>query len=308
MVMQSAKRFCLGAIVLSASFACLAPVQAAFDGSPVGGPATATDNNGPGNIWTSNLYPNPAIQEATCVWIDQGLAAQGFAPKIVNGVNTGWTINTGVPLSGALSIETYYAWATNQPSETINGTKFGGKGPLNDFGGADFRILYTPGAGDPGTPGQPAAHWMQAIYTNSALNPRVIANAFSYGNGYYAYLDNGGTYGTNPDYDNNVGPNPTTSTEFLDLPNRQIPFPNPSNYISWYAQVFIDTFNPTTKTINVYTNGIYWGFSLTDVSPEPQPLAYMMLGLVGLVLRRRWRWLLLEQAPLRSACSKNRKV
>jgi PEP-CTERM motif len=278
MVRLSTKGYLFGAMALSASFACLAPTEAAFNGNPIGGMASVTDGY-PNNYWTSSLYPNPAIQEANCVWITQGLTAQGFTQA------NGWTVNTGVALTGSLSLEKYFAYVTTQPIGNINGTNFGGAGAYADYGGAELRVLYTPGAGDP--TGN-SVHWMQAIYTNSAISAGAQANAYNYGNGYYAYLDNAGTYGTNPDYDNNVGTNPTTSTEFLDIPGRDVPPPLPPNSISWYAQVFIDTFNPTTKTINVYTNGVYWGFNLSDV-PEPGPFGLLALGLVGLVLRRRKR-------------------
>ena len=270
MSQQSVKIFLVGvaaALVLCASLAPRADAQ--WNGNPIpanGG--SATDNNGPNNVWSSTLIPNPAISAATCSWITNGLNAQGFNSA------GGWTINW-VALTGSLSLQTYYAWVTQQPTENINNTNFGGQGPFIDFGGADIRVLYTPGNGDP--TGN-SVNWIQGIYTNSPISG-LGTNYYNAGGGYFEYLDNAGTYGTNPNYNNGVGANPTTSTGFLDIPARGgAPYTN----VLWEAQVFVDTFNAGTKTINIYSNGVWWGYNYIAV-PEPSTIVLLSIGAVGLV-------------------------
>jgi hypothetical protein len=269
-------------VTLFAFLVCVSQAQAAFDGSPVSGPGSASDSL-PNNVWTSTLIPNPAINQASCPWIANGLAAQGFV------ASNGWTINYKT-LSGGLSLESYYAWVTDQPTNTIHSVAFGGNSHGADWGGADIRLLYTPGVGDPTGS---SVHWIQAILTDSALNAGAITNAYdassTYGAGYYEYLDNSGTYRLNPDYDNNIpttNSNPTTSTEFLDIPSR---YQAPTGTIHWQAQAFIDTFDSTTKTVDIYGSGVWWGFNLTATVPEPSAGALTVAGLCVAWARARRR-------------------
>jgi len=187
-----------------------------------------------------------------------------------------------------LTLEKYFAWATTQPTDTIHGATFGGNNNGADWGGADIRVLYTPGAGDPTNN---SVHWIQAILTDSVITDSVKTNAFDasaiYGAGYYEYLDNAGTYRSNPDYDNNIptaAANPTTSTEFLDIPSRNQP---PSGAIHWQAQVFIDTLDSASKTVDIYGSGVWWGFDLASTVPEPSSGVLLGIGLAGVWLRSR---------------------
>lgn len=276
MTAQSTKRFLFGAMVLLASFIWITPTQAVPNLNPTG-LAVATDSNGPDNVWTSTLVPNPAITFASCPWITAGLNAQGF-----NAAN-GWTINT-LTLTGSLSLTNYFAWVTTQPKGTINGSTFGGKGPAFDYGGADALVTYTPMGTDPSGAG---VFWIQGILTN-APKGGLGANGVNAGGGFTEYLDNGSYYGTNPYYGNlgGIGKGAATTTQLFDAPARSCTINGP--VIQWYAQTFISTWNQGTKTINIYGQGIEWGFNLSAV-PEPTPLALLMLGLVAMILRRRKR-------------------
>jgi hypothetical protein len=254
-----------------------APALAVFNGNPVpanGGSASDSNANG---VWTSTLDPNPAISQATCPWITNGLNAQGFTAA------NGWTINY-LPLTGGLSITKYTAWVTQQPTETINATNYGGNGPFSFYGGADIGLHYTPQGTDPTT-----IHWLQAIYTNQLLNNTIPNYNFVLGGvTYYEYLDNAGTYNTNPYYDNGglaPAPDPANNTDFLDIPARA---QNPFGTTVWQAQAFVSTWDPGNKIINIYQNGVWWGFDLNAV-PEPASLGLLGLGTLTLLQRRRAR-------------------
>jgi PEP-CTERM motif len=281
MVRLSTKCYLFGVMALLASFIWLAPTQAAPNYNPAGGMGSASDNTGPNNIWTSTLNPNPAIPFSYCPWITAGLNAQGF------NTNNGWTINTYLTnptlysLSGSLSMTQYFAWVTTQPTYTINGGTFGGKGPFIDYGGADALLTYTPMGTDPTGAN---VRWIQGVLTNDPKSG-LGTNGVNVGGGFTEYLDNGSYYGTNPYYGNlgGIGMGAITSTQLFDAPARSCVVNGPT--VQWEAQTFISTWNPGAKTINIYGQGIEWGFNLSAV-PEPGPFALLMLGLVGLVLRR----------------------
>ncbi|MBN1909214.1 MAG: hypothetical protein JW818_05705 [Pirellulales bacterium] len=213
---------------------------------------------------------------STCPWITNGLAAQDWDAA------HGWTITTGAALEGTLEIETYYAWVTNAPTDTIGGSSWGG-GSAECYGGAHFRVEYKPQGNDPTD-----IHWIQAIYTNCALD-HGKTNGYDAGGGYWEYLDNAETPDTNPFYDNDP-PDPATATEFLDIPSRYCPqheCPPCGGTCDWEAQVFIATWDEAASTITVYEDGIWWGFNLSCV---PEPSSFIMWGVVatGMIVCR-WR-------------------
>ena len=171
--MQNRSPKALGLILACAVMSWTTSAFAVFNGAPVGGPASATDSNALGS-WTSTVNPNPAISASTCPWVTDGLNAQGFT------VGTGWTINWKT-LTGSVSIQKYFAYVTQQPTDTINSLSWGGQGPFAYYGGAEAKLLYTPAGTDPTGA---SVHWIQGLYTNSPLG-RGVTYGNALGGGYY---------------------------------------------------------------------------------------------------------------------------
>jgi hypothetical protein len=209
-------------------------------------------------IWTSTLNPEPAIQMGDCQWLHNALDAHGY-----NEAN-GWTITYGVNLNGTIEIEDYYAWV--QPGRV---------------GGAVLKLEYTSGADDPAIAD---ANWIQVIRTN---DPRAYGqnNGYNAGAGYYEYIDNDGNPAGNPFYD--WLPGVAGPGWVADQPSRECEQPCPT-YISWDAQMFLATGDLKSKTLNIYEDGVWWGFEFECVpTPGALALAGIGVGLVGWLKRRR---------------------
>jgi hypothetical protein len=266
-VLRAAAGLCLFVLLFGWTNAVQA---AAFDGSPKGGPASTNDSD-LNCSWTSTLNPNPALQMATCPWVVDGLNAQGF------NASNGWTVTTGVHLNGTLVINSYYAWVTKQPTYNFGGTSWGGGGPFECYGGAVLSAQYTPGTNDPVN-----IRWMQAIRTDKPTG-NGITNGYNAGGGYYEYLDNAGTTGTDP-FHPSLPNGAADNTYFLDAPARGGDCPYSAD---WDAQLFVSTWDQANKKITIYDAGIWWGFDLVCI-PEPSSLTFAAMTVTfTLVLRRR---------------------
>jgi hypothetical protein len=236
--------------------AIVAPVNASLVAT---GPKVASDHLGD-CVWTSRLNPEPALRMETCPWLSNALDAQGW------NADNGWDITYGAALEGTLDVITYYAWVTTAPTDTIGGLTYGGGGPHTCWGGAHFRAEYTPMGNDPTD-----IHWIQVISTNCATD-FGSGNGYNAGGGYWEYLDNSETPNANPFYDNDP-PDPATDTEFLDIPTRPCPDSTCpcAGVCDWDAQVFVATWDERDKSMTIYEDGIWWGFTMTCV-PEPATL------------------------------------
>lgn len=265
--------------VAALTLAPAAPVLARqFNGNPTGQASRSDSNPADGCTWTSTLDPNPARQMSTCPWVQNGLTAQGFSAA------NGWNVTLGATLDGSLAITEYDAWVTTQPIRRLNNTDWGGRGPFECYGGAVFQATYTPAPGgfSATNPNPANLHWIQGLRDNRPTAYET-ANGQTGIDGYTQSLDNEGTPGTNPFYDN-IQRSPTTSTQFLDIPARGGTCPYTAD---WEAQVFLASWNPAAKQITVYEKGIWWGFDLVCAVPEPATTAGTTAMILLFAVRRR---------------------
>jgi hypothetical protein len=242
---------------------------------PVGGPESATDNDGT-CIWTATIGPRSTVGTSSCVQLMDGLDEQDF------NAGGGWTVDFGGILSeGAISIDQYYAWVTNEPEVTCGGVTFPGTA-TGQIGGAVFCIEYTPGVGDPALSD---VHWVQAIRTNSP-SQFGIDNGVAGPDGFFNYLDNGlnGAPGVDPFYDTNGA---ADADYFLDVPFRSCDEDCDVN-AEWEACVYLATGSVATQDLTLYSLGWSWGFTFT-CTPVPAPGATSLLLVMGAVAYRRRR-------------------
>ncbi|MBC7834504.1 MAG: hypothetical protein H7Y88_05310 [Phycisphaerales bacterium] len=242
---------------------------------PAGGPESATDNDGT-CFWTATIGPLSTVGTSSCVALMDGLDAQNF-----NG-GGGWTVDfAGVLSEGAVSLDQYYAWVSNEPTVTCGGTTFPGEAS-GQIGGAAFCLEYTPGPGDPATSD---VHWVQAIRTNSP-SQFGIDNGVAGDDGFFNYLDNGlnGAPGMDPFYDTNGAAGPDY---FLDIPFRSCD-EDCDVSVEWEACVYLATGSVATQDLTLYSLGWSWGFTFT-CTPVPAPGATSLLLVIGAVAYRRRR-------------------
>lgn len=84
--------------------------------TPNGNPTGANVANGDNGVTTLDPSPAEYMEQGECPWILPALAAQDFDAA------HGWTINlAAAPLTGTLTLETYYAWADSHPNIPVPG-------------------------------------------------------------------------------------------------------------------------------------------------------------------------------------------
>ena len=253
---------------------------------------------------------------------NNGPSGDGYG-SATNVFSTNWTFAMAAPAAlvpqAVLNSFVYSAWVvTNDGYNLPNGNaavtyNFGTGG---DVGGANYTLNYTPGAAQPGGPGNAIAlanvHFFQIVTVLSQFgsDPQngVINNAFNTTN---YFVDNLGSV-TTPFYDTAGGTNGTAAagTQFWmdDSPYRcenQSGVPagriagcqadsasDNTNLlsVSWQADTFIAVDNnPGGPNHNVTLyGGVSWGFQYTNNDvPEPGAFGLAGLGFALLVAGRR---------------------
>lgn len=276
-------------LVVPAMVLALATSPAARGSQFVGnatGPTTETDSLG-SHTWTSTLNPVPAVLE-TGQDADLNAAVLGAIDKAGFNLANGWTINAKA-LSGSFTLDTYYAWVTNQPTISDGGVTSTG-GDTGEIGGAAFALKFTRGANDP----LPAdTHWMQIVLTDQPGTGGFDASG-AY-NGYRAIVDNDGST-TDPTYDGNGGA--ANSSVFIDVPHDVCP-PGDSGYSSsWRFLTVLVTDDLTNKTITIYTPGVLWGYDFSCYAvPEPATSLSALSALPALAVAMAYRRRRARTAP-----------
>jgi hypothetical protein len=246
-----------------------------------------TDFNG--QHWTVSLIPNPAQYMTSCPWLIPAAQVEN-QPYNAHPDQEKWNFTYSNTFNGTFTLNTYEATA-------------GGGG-----GGADFKITYTPGDGDPSGAD---VRWVSVIDTNYP-SPRGTAYGLAGTGdngipvGTTAYLDNEGAEGADPDDRPDTGWPPTdpwygwltvpsggsitdstaaTSTYFIDTPFLPL-----LNGRDWEAQTFLAKETVKTQdgvTIHnvVFYGGVWWGF-VDSAVPEPAALALFATAFVAISIRR----------------------
>jgi hypothetical protein len=254
---------------------------------------------------TSNPNAGTPLQVTSCIWVDNGLAAQGFTQA------NGWKFTYAGAAASAfvfrdLKITNYRAWVVNEP-KVLGGDNqiYGGRAAVSnqDRGGAVFGLKYTPNvaAGDPTN-----IHWLQGILANyngatdtgRIDNPSSAANPTPPPARISPWYDDGGAAGTPAD-GTGIG-NGNNTSWFLDIPSApELLQPEASETKDFFANVQFQVFvavdggaaNGIAHNVTIY-GGEWWGYNYTasdtvnaTVTPVPSTLVMssILFGMFGAV-------------------------
>jgi hypothetical protein len=237
------------------------------------------DNN------ASFLNPFLARYVLTCPWLDPAL------PNSATADNVGWDFSdpakwrfrfgTNVPGpntvgAGPLQSFVYSAWVVNNdPYNLPTGAQATPVNATGDVGGANFTLLYVPGANDPGGANSATTlanvHFFQFIRTITTFQdePRGAPNTVT-----RYFVDNNGSR-TTPFYDlvfSSGLSGPNNVNKWID----DTPFrcENQDNAINTQHDVIL-------------FGGRWWGFTYTNADvPESSPLTLAGIGLCLIAIRR----------------------
>lgn len=166
------------------------------------------------------IFPDPArlLTNGGSTWFVNAPMANDFP---------NWTMQSGLPMNGEYRITTYDAYNDCNP------------------GGAEFRMSYIPGPGDP-TP----ITWSQGIFTNHRRGGAVGT--------YTSYMDvihdASAATAEPPAY-----PYQYADMHFYDKPGRPCPA---GGFIIWIAEVYATALDYANRNMIIY-DGVEWGFIYT---------------------------------------------
>lgn len=144
-----------------------------------------------------------------------------------------WTMQSGIPLTGEFEITKYDAYNDCNP------------------GGAEFRMSYIPGIGDPSP-----LTWSQGIFTNH----RRGGAAGTYSSYMDVLHDASAATAEPPAY-----PYQYADGHFYDKPGRPCPG---GGYIVWIAEVYATALDYAAQNLIIY-DGVEWGFTYTCYPRTP---------------------------------------
>jgi hypothetical protein len=239
----------------------------------------------PAGDGSNTLNPDPVhdanltfLQLSVSADLQNELGTDGEGNPLGDWDYTNWSYNfTGSTLAGTISIDVYKS-----------------RFVANHNSGCEILVRYEKGEGDPDD-----LRWLQMVDSNDPLNgatppyidpypnddPEADPNTNTGGNPFYYHSGETTTpatdYGTFDLYNssNTFG---SYDLLFYDFPKRYHP---PISNVWWRGELWLTSVNTETDTITFH-DGILYGFDAGCV-PSPSSVAMVIVGLMGVILRRR---------------------
>jgi len=190
---------------------------------------------------------------------NQSTGITRLSPTAVRSITRGGTIG----FLGTLR-RTFPTWNFNSASNDLTGsfevTIYDAIGTSSSVG-ADFFLLYTPGAGDP-TPGGNSLNWIQRVVNNHNNSNNIHGSNAD-------IIDNNSRL-SDPYYYASIT-SPFQERAFDDTPSR----PDPDKDHNWLAELYLVE-ETAPQTVTIY-NGIQWGWE-NRVQSVPEPLTIFGTG------------------------------